>query len=146
MPRFSSAGARWGAPRGAIFGALLLAACAAPTQKPPRFDVYHVTFDTGSYIIGPAGDQVVRDVASMVETDKTASITIVGRTDATGSPAYNMKLSQKRAIAVHDALVATGKIAPDQIETAWTSEQPENAGMESSAASVGSRVVDIFVH
>jgi len=142
MPRISSTGAR----RGVIIGALLLAACATPTQQPARIDVYHVTFDTGSYAVGPAGEQVVHDVASMVESDKTASITIVGRADATGSPAYNMKLSQKRAIAVHDALIATGKIARDQIETAWTSEQPENAAAASNAASVGSRVVDIFVH
>jgi OOP family OmpA-OmpF porin len=142
MPRFSSAGARWAA----IVGALLLAACATQTQQPAQFNAYHVIFDTDSYTIGPAGEQVVRDVASVVEANKTASITIVGRTDATGSAAYNMKLSQKRAIAVHDALVATGKITPDQVETAWTSEQPENAGTESSAASVGSRVVDIFIH
>jgi outer membrane protein OmpA-like peptidoglycan-associated protein len=142
MPRFSNAGTRWSV----IVGALMLAACAIQTPQPAPFNAYHVTFDTDSYAIDPAGQQVIHDVASMVETDKTASITIVGRTDATGTPAYNMKLSQKRAIAVHDALVATGKITPDQIETAWTSEQPENVGTASGGAPVGSRVVDIFLH
>ena len=142
MPRFTSAGVRWGA----ILGVLLLAACATQSQQPARFTVYHITFDTDSYVIGPAGEQVVQKVASTIEADKTASITIVGRTDATGRPAYNMKHSQKRAIAVPDALVATGKITPDRIETAWASEQPENAGTQGSAGSVGSRVVDIFIH
>ena len=140
MPRFSNSGTRWGA----IVGALMLAACATQTPQPAPFNAYHITFDTDSYAIDPAGQQVIHDVVSMVEADKTAAITIVGRTDATGSPAYNMKLSQKRAIAVHDALVATGKIRPDQIETAWTSEQPENTG--TATAAVGSRVVDIFLH
>jgi len=140
MPRFLNASTRWVV----TLGALMLAACAT-APRPAPFNAYHVTFDTGSYAIDPAGQQVVHDVASMVEADKAASVTIVGRTDATGSPAYNMKLSQKRAIAVHDALVATGKITPDQIETAWTSEQPENAVTATNAA-VGSRVVDIFLH
>ena len=139
MPRFSNSGTRWGV----IVGALMLAACTTQTPQPAPFNAYHITFDTDSYAIDPAGQQVIHDVASMMEADKT--ITIVGRTDATGSPAYNMKLSQKRAIAVHDALLATGKITPDKIETAWTSEQPENTGTASTAA-VGSRVVDIFLH
>ena len=142
MLRHSRAGARWGI----ILGALLLAACATQAPQPAKFDVYQVTFDEGSYAIGPVGRLVIHDVASAMEADKAAAVTIVGRTDATGSPAYNMKLSQKRAIAVHDALVATGKITPDQIETAWTSEQPENAGAASGGPPIGSRVVDIFIH
>ena len=141
MPRFSNSGTRWGV----IVGALMLAACATQAPQLAPFNAYHVTFDTDSDAIDQAGQQVIHDVASMVDADKSASITIVGRTDATGSPAFNMKLSQKRAIAVHDALVATGKIRPDQIETAWTSEQPENTGTANTAA-VGSRVVDIFLH
>ena len=57
-----------------------------------------------------------------------------------------MQLSQKRAIAVHDALIATGKIVPDQIETAWTREKLEVAGAASVPPAPGSRVVDIFIH
>jgi outer membrane protein OmpA-like peptidoglycan-associated protein len=143
MPRFLSTSAPVGAPVGALVGALFLAACA--TQAPQaKFDIYQITFDKGSYAIDPVGQQTIRDVASAMEANKTSSLTIVGQTDATGSPDDNSKLSQKRAIAVHDALVATGKISPARIETAWTTEQPRNAATASST--VGSRIVDILVH
>ena len=74
-----------------------------------------------------------------------ARVTLVGRTDAAGSPAFNMQLSQKRATAVHDALIATGKIAPDQIETSWAAEK-EQAAAGGAAETPGDRAVDIFIH
>jgi hypothetical protein len=57
-----------------------------------------------------------------------------------------MQLSEKRAIAVHDALIATGKITPDHIETAWTREMLEVAGIANAIPTPGSRVVHIFIH
>jgi outer membrane protein OmpA-like peptidoglycan-associated protein len=141
MSRFSSSGARWGA----IAALILLAACATERQ-PMQIGVYHVAFDTDSFSIDAAGQRTIDQVANAVTGNRAASITIVGRTDAAGSPAYNMQLSQKRAIAVHDALIATGKITPDQIETAWTREKLEVAGLANAIPAPGSRVVDIFIH
>ena len=142
MSLFWSSGSRWSA----IAILVLLAACATQNQQPMQMGVYHVAFETGSFSIGAAGQQTINEVADQVKSNSAASITIVGRTDAAGSPAYNMQLSQRRAIAVHDALIATGKIAADQIETAWTSEKLEVAGATSATPAPGSRVVDIFIH
>jgi OOP family OmpA-OmpF porin len=121
----------------------VLAACATQKAAPP--DAYHVDFATDSYVIDPAGQQVIDNVANAAAGRSAAGITIVGRTDAAGSPAFNMQLSQKRATAVHDALVATGKIAPDKIETAWTGEKQQSAA-GGAGEPPGDRVVDIFIH
>jgi OOP family OmpA-OmpF porin len=126
----------------------VLAGCASGNQKPAqqaRIDVYHVDFAKDSYAIDPAGQQVVNAVAGTVGDDATARLTVVGRTDPSGSPAFNMQLSQKRAAAVHDALIATGKIKPDQLETAWTGERPQSAA-GGAVEPPGDRVVDIYIH
>ena len=121
----------------------ILAACASP--KPMPIDAYHVDFATDSYSIQPAGQQAINSVAQAVDGKSGAKVTIVGRTDAAGTPAYNMQLSQKRATAVHDALIATGKITPEQIETSWTGEKLQSAAAGATPPP-GDKVVDIYVH
>jgi outer membrane protein OmpA-like peptidoglycan-associated protein len=111
-----------------------------------QIGVYHVAFDADSFSIDAAGQRTIDQAANAVSGTRAALITVVGRTDAAGSAAYNMQLSEKRAIAVHDALIATGKITPDQIETAWTREKLEVAGIANAIPTPGSRVVDIFIH
>ena len=111
-----------------------------------QIDVYHVAFDTDSFSIDAAGQRTIDDVADTAMANRAAVITIVGRSDAAGSPAYNMQLSKKRAIAVHEALIATGKISKDQIATAWTSEKLEIPVAATTTPAPGSRVVDIFIH
>jgi hypothetical protein len=46
---------------------------------------------------------------------------------------------------VHDARVATGKIKPDQLETAWTGERKQSAA-GAAVEAPGDRVVDIYIH
>ena len=121
----------------------ILAACTS--AKPMPIDAYHVEFATDSYSIEPPGQQAIDSVAQRVAGQSDAKVTIVGRTDAAGTPAYNMQLSQKRAAAVHDALIATGKIAPDQIQTTWTGEKQQSTAAGATPPP-GDKVVDIYVH
>ena len=130
----------------AIAGVVALAACAGVNPQPMPISVYHISFSSDSFSIDGAGQRTIYAVADATRSNKTASVTIVGRADPTGSPAYNMQLSKKRAIAVHDALINSGQVAPDQIETAWTSEWLAAAGTAGTNPPRGSRVVDIFVH
>lgn len=139
MARLPSATPRWIA----LCGLLLLAACATPSPQPMHFNVYHVAFDPDSYSLDPAAEETIHQIATAAEDNKAASITILGRTDAMGDPAYNAELSQKRAIAVRDALLATGKIARDNIDTAWTTVEPKTSGADKTK--VGSRTVDVFL-
>ncbi len=133
----------------------LLAACnmgnrpMANSGPPPRAtaeaSVYQVVFDAGSASISPAGQRAIEDVSSVVEGNKAALVTIVGRSDATGGADYNMQLSKKRAEAVRDALVASGKIDPTHINTAWTGEERQDVGTYNGVSESGNRVVDIYI-
>jgi OmpA-OmpF porin, OOP family len=138
-----------------VAGVTLLSACgmenrqmASSSPPPPataQASVYQVVFDPGSYSINLAGQRAIEDVSSVVTGNKKALVTIVGRSDATGSADYNMQLSKKRAAAVRDALVATGKIDPTHIDTAWTGEERQDVGTYNGVPESGNRVVDIYI-
>lgn len=140
MARLPSATSSW-----AALGCLLLflAACATPGPEPMHVTVYHVPFEPDSYSLGPAAEETIGQIATAAEANKKASITVLGRTDAMGNPGYNTQVSQKRAIAVRDALLATGKISRDRIDTAWTTVEPQASGVDKTK--VGSRTVDVFL-
>ncbi len=134
----------------------LLAACTMPRQtvSPPpppppasaQASVYQVAFAPGSYDIDLAGQRTIEDVSSVVDGNAKAVVTIVGRTDAAGSAQANMELSQKRAAAVRDALLAMGKIPPTRVDTAWTGEEKQDVGTYDGVPESRNRVVDIYIH
>jgi OOP family OmpA-OmpF porin len=142
----------------AISGFALLAACASHDQQQARSDsrsppppsshpsVYQVGFGTNEYNINLAGQRTIEDVASVVRGNNAVFVTIVGRTDTAGSADYNTGLSHRRAAAVRDALVSTGKIAPGHIETAWTGQERQAVGTVDGVAETQNRVVDIYIH
>jgi outer membrane protein OmpA-like peptidoglycan-associated protein len=62
--------------------------------------VYGIEFDTGKATIKPESEKVLTEVLGMLEAQPTWKMTIEGHTDATGTKAGNLVLSQKRAEAV----------------------------------------------
>ena len=59
------------------------------------------------------------------------SVVVVGHTDRLGSPAYNVKLSQRRAEAVRNYMVQNGGIAADKITAVGAgSSQPQTQASE----------------
>jgi OOP family OmpA-OmpF porin len=78
---------------------------AAAAQAPTSLSVY---FASGSYAIAPK-DAATLDEASRIFNDgKPIVMIITGMADATGAPAPNLLLSQKRADVVFAGLVARG--------------------------------------
>jgi outer membrane protein OmpA-like peptidoglycan-associated protein len=143
----------------------LLLGCAQQSQPPvavavpynppgsflaalPAADVtwYRVMFATGSFRIDADGQQAINSVADKMQSDPRLMATLVGKTDAVGSDAANMRLSQQRAAAVRNALLATGKVPAQRIETRWTGERQQNEQTMSDAADASNRAVDIGVH
>jgi len=86
-------------------------------QLPHTFDLEHLTFDYDSSTITPTSTKTVNDLALMLDAYPTSRIRVVGHTDSMGTTNANQPLSEARAKAVKDALVAKG-IAADRIETA----------------------------
>jgi len=70
-----------------------------------------VQFKTGSAVILPVSDDLLRQVAGvMAEHPEIVKIEVQGHTDSRGGKAYNRKLSQKRADAVRKWLVNYGQV------------------------------------
>lgn len=68
-----------------------------------------VTFETGSAALTPASRALLAEVAAAVlAAPWIHQLTVEVHTDSTGSSAYNARMSQERANAVVEALVAAG--------------------------------------
>src|SRR5699024_726239 len=72
------------------------------------------------------------EIAKIAEYLKSIStieqVTVAGHTDRLGSASYNQRLSQKRAIAVKQALVAQGIYASSVQAHGYGSTQPVTTG------------------
>ena len=73
-----------------------------------KYDAYGLRFDFDSAVLRPESVQLVREIAQMLSANADWRILIVGHTDSTGGPEYNIGLSDKRAEAVRIALVDHG--------------------------------------
>jgi outer membrane protein OmpA-like peptidoglycan-associated protein len=65
-------------------------------------------FDSGKATLKPGGQKAVENLAQLMRRQPEREITIEGFTDSTGSEELNRRLSEQRAQAVKDALIARG--------------------------------------
>ncbi|MBX3502230.1 MAG: OmpA family protein [Alphaproteobacteria bacterium] len=89
------------------FGAPAAAAPPPPTQ-PPAPKAYMVFFDFDRSTITATAATTIRQAAADAKAGQKTRIGVTGHADRSGSDAYNMALSLRRANAVKDALVREG--------------------------------------
>lgn len=70
--------------------------------------ILYINFDTDKSTVTTAGKEVVEQIAAALKKGASLKILIEGHTDNTGDGAHNKKLSDDRANAVMNALVADG--------------------------------------
>ena len=89
---------------------------AIATAQPGRVNV-RVAFGPGSAVLSAAAQAEVRSFAAALQRPQLAAMRfrIEGHTDATGSRATNIALSQRRAQAVADYMATQG-VAPARLE------------------------------
>lgn len=87
-----------------------------------------IYFDTGKANIRPESEAVLREMATVLNSNPDLKVFIVGHTDDTGAFAYNMQLSQRRAEAVAKYLIENLHVDPARI-------QPEGVGPLAPVAS-----------
>jgi outer membrane protein OmpA-like peptidoglycan-associated protein len=75
-------------------------------------NISDVLFDFNKYTLKPGAREKMAKVAGILLAYPGLKIQVEGHTDSVGTDEYNMKLSQQRADAVHDYLVAQGVPAP----------------------------------
>ncbi len=79
-----------------------------PVDRTTWFDFDRLTFETGSATIRPASQEQLDNIAAILRAYPAVRLKIGGYTDNTGDRAANLRLSQDRADAVRDALIAKG--------------------------------------
>jgi outer membrane protein OmpA-like peptidoglycan-associated protein len=103
-----------------------------------------VLFDTGAATLKPGALATMERLAQFMRDYPERSIRIEGHTDAVGSDETNQALSERRAEAVRDALVARN--APrDRIDTVGYGESRPIASNDNVAGRQQNRRVDIVV-
>ncbi len=70
--------------------------------------ILYINFDIDKSTVTAAGKEVVEQIAAALKKETSLKILIEGHTDNTGDGAHNKKLSDDRANAVMNALVADG--------------------------------------
>ncbi|MDB6084929.1 MAG: OmpA/MotB [Gammaproteobacteria bacterium] len=91
---------------------------APPPPPPIRKNVSFSAdslFDFGKETVKPAGKQALQTFAAELRGARFNVITVTGYSDRIGSPAYNMKLSTRRAEAVKSYLVEAAGIPAEKI-------------------------------
>jgi OmpA-OmpF porin, OOP family len=83
------------------------AAVPAP-PPPPQRQVFLVFFDWDRDTITPQGAQIIQQAANAYKSGAHVQLQVTGYTDRSGSPAYNQRLSERRANNVANALVRDG--------------------------------------
>lgn len=136
-----------GAGTGVESGLLGFIDSGKPADKTTWFNFDRVTFASGSAVIEAASSEAqLNNLAEILKAHATVRIKIGGYTDSTGNAAANLKLSQERADAVRNALVAKN-IAADRLEAeGYGSQHPvaSNATEEGRAQNrrMALRVID----
>jgi outer membrane protein OmpA-like peptidoglycan-associated protein len=74
-----------------------------------------IFFDTDEAVVKPESQAALTEIASLLEANPGVTAFIVGHTDMTGDLEHNLDLSNARAAAVIEALVADHGISPERL-------------------------------
>jgi len=83
-----------------------------------------ILFDVNRATLKPGAESNVRRIAAILQQYPDRQIAVEGHTDATGSDAYNQKLSEDRAASVRASLIAGGVPQGQITSTGFGKTQP----------------------
>jgi outer membrane protein OmpA-like peptidoglycan-associated protein len=91
------------------------AALLADLDRVGHAVLHGILFDTDSAVIKPESQGALTEIATLFNDHPEMTAFIVGHTDMSGSLEHNLDLSEKRAAAVVEALVAEHGIAVERL-------------------------------
>ncbi len=99
---------------GAAMSTYVVDTLLTPLDQPLQYEKHTVSaqalFDFDKAILKPQGMAELRNLGASIRSQglKVKDINVIGHTDSVGSDAYNMRLSERRAMAVRNFLVSEG--------------------------------------
>ena len=114
-----------------------------PPPPPPAADVIleGVTFATNSAVLTEASKPILDDAAKGLHQHPDLVVEVQGHTDSTGSPGYNLQLSQRRAEAVREYLISQGVSASQLTAKGYGQTQPIGSNSTAAGRAQNRRVV-----
>jgi outer membrane protein OmpA-like peptidoglycan-associated protein len=103
-----------------------------------------ISFDSGQAAIRPNFRPVLDNFAQSLQQNPSSTVTIIGHTDSTGSPAVNEPLSLQRADATRDYLVSRG-VASNRFSIDGRGAREPVASNDTEAGRARNRRVEIFL-
>lgn len=103
-----------------------------------------ITFDLDSASLSPGDQERLGPLADFLRSHPDRMVTIEGHTDDTGAEGYNQQLSQRRAEAVEDFLVAQG-IEPGRIRATGRGEAVPVASNDTQAGRLQNRRIEVVI-
>lgn len=103
-----------------------------------------VLFATDKSQLRPGGRRTVQRLAQFLKEYENREVLIEGHTDARGTAAYNQRLSQRRAQAVNQALMAFG-VDPSRTRSVGLGEQYPVATNDTATGRQQNRRVEIVI-
>jgi outer membrane protein OmpA-like peptidoglycan-associated protein len=115
---------------------------AKQTERGMVLTLGDVLFDTAASTLKPGAGTVLDRVASFLKENEGTKVLIEGHTDSRGSDQYNEELSQRRALAVADALAFRG-IDRGRVEAVGRGEALPVASNDTAAGQQQNRRVEL---
>jgi outer membrane protein OmpA-like peptidoglycan-associated protein len=103
-----------------------------------------ITFDVDSSDVKPAIRDEIIAISQNLQQYPASTVQVVGHTDSTGSASYNQALSERRAQAVSNILVASGTAA-GRIQTFGRGMSNPVASNDTAAGRAANRRVEIII-
>lgn len=113
----------------------------APASPGNVIDVY---FDFNKASLSREAQQIIQQLATQLKANNAATVTIIGKTDLSGSDSYNMALSKRRAETVRSELLKAG-VPASRMTLQWTGERQPPVKTPDGVREPRNRVVEITV-
>lgn len=114
------------------------------TQRGLVVNMADVLFETGKYALSTDAQLKLAKLSGIIQAHPGLNLAIEGYTDTTGTPDFNMKLSQQRADAVREFLISQGLTA-DTISSQGMGQANPIADNSTAAGRKQNRRVEIIV-
>lgn len=103
-----------------------------------------VLFDTGETSMAEQAKSNLADVVELLQSEPNKRVRIEGHTDSTGAQAVNLRISQQRADAVADELIARG-VSAERIEAVGMGPDFPIASNDTAEGRSQNRRVDVIL-